>query len=163
MYRYNNLQHNTLTINGQKQQVKGKAMISSVVDTDTLKSVVSDLTPVYEGQVRRAVRKVSLRGNGDCLTEDSIRCYGRPTMVTWTMMTHANVERLDDRTLRLKEKGKTLYVRALGERKIDWETGPATPKTSYENPNKGISAIHIHYRLNPNEETVLRVRLSARK
>lgn len=161
LYRYNNLQHNTLTFNGSKQWVRGKAEISEVVDTDTLKSVVSDLTPVYEGQVRRVVRRVTLKGNGDCQTEDSVRNESRPTVMTWTMMTHAKVQKVDDQTLRLQEKGKSLYLHVSGVRKATWEIKPATPPTAYENQNKGFTAIHIHAMLNPNEETTMRVLLSS--
>ncbi len=162
LYKYGNLQHNTLTFNGSKQWVRGKAEISEVVDTDTLKSVVSDLTPVYEGQVRRVVRRVTLKGNGDCQTEDSVRNESRPTVMTWTMMTRAKVQKVDDQTLRLQEKGKSLYLHVSGVRKATWEIKPATPPTAYENQNKGFTAIHIHAMLNPNEETTMRVLLSSR-
>ena len=94
--------------------------------------------------------------------EDSVRNESRPTVMTWTMMTRAKVQKVDDQTLRLQEKGKSLYLHVSGVRKATWEIKPATPPTAYENQNKGFTAIHIHAMLNPNEETTMRVLLSSR-
>ncbi|HMO25510.1 MAG TPA: heparinase II/III family protein, partial [Tepidisphaeraceae bacterium] len=59
LLRYHNLQHNTLTIDGQLQRVDGRANTIRVGDAKWPFATI-DLSPVYRGQAKRVDRGIRL-------------------------------------------------------------------------------------------------------
>lgn len=141
VYRYNNRTHNTLSFNRKYQYVDGKAQIDKYSELAEHMYVVSDLTSVYEGQVKNVKRAVSLVDKKYVVVEDLIETNEHFTMMTWTMVTSATAKILSENVMLLEQDGKKLYIRVEGPEKIRWRIVPAEPDFSYNSPNPGVSLI----------------------
>ena len=141
VYRYNNRTHNTLSFNRRYQYVEGKAQIDKYSELAEHMYVVSDLTSVYEGQVKNVKRAVSLVDKKYVVVEDLIETNEHFTMMTWTMVTSATAKILSENVMLLEQNGKKLYIRVEGLEKIRWRIVPAEPDFSYNSPNPGVSLI----------------------
>ena len=141
VYRYNNRTHNTLSFNRKYQYVEGKAQIDKYSELAEHMYVVSDLTSVYEGQVKNVKRAVSLVDKKYVVVEDLIETNEHFTMMTWTMVTSATAKILSENVMLLEQNGKKLYIRVEGPEKIRWRIVPAEPDFSYNSPNPGVSLI----------------------
>lgn len=141
VYRYNNRTHNTLSFNRKYQYVEGKAQIDKYSELAEHMYVVSDLTSVYEGQVKNVKRAVSLVDKKYVVVEDLIETNEHFTMMTWTMVTSATAKILSENVMLLEQDGKKLYIRVEGPEKIRWRIVLAEPDFSYNSPNPGVSLI----------------------
>lgn len=141
VYRYNNRTHNTLSFNRKYQYVEGKAQIDKYSELAEHMYVVSDLTSVYEEQVKNVKRAVSLVDKKYVVVEDLIETNEHFTMMTWTMVTSATAKILSENVMLLEQDGKKLYIRVEGPEKIRWRIVPAEPDFSYNSPNPGVSLI----------------------
>ena len=141
VYRYNNRTHNTLSFNRKYQYVDGKAQIDKYSELAEHMYVVSDLTSVYEGQVKNVKRAVSLVDKKYVVVEDLIETNEHFTMMTWTMVTSATAKILSENVMLLEQDGKKLYIRVEGTENIRWRIVPAEPDFSYNSPNPGVSLI----------------------
>lgn len=141
VYRYNNRTHNTLSFNRKYQYVEGKAQIDKYSELAEHMYVVSDLTSVYEGQVKNVKRAVSLVDKKYVVVEDLIETNEHFTMMTWTMVTSATAKILSENVMLLEQDGKKLYIRMEGPENIRWRIVPAEPDFSYNSPNPGVSLI----------------------
>lgn len=141
VYRYNNRTHNTLSFNRKYQYVEGKAQIDKYSELAEHMYVVSDLTSVYEGQVKNVKRAVSLVDKKYVVVEDLIETNEHFTMMTWTMVTSATAKILSENVMLLEQDGKKLYIRVEGPENIRWRIVPAEPDFSYNSPNPGVSLI----------------------
>ena len=70
------------------------------------------------------------------------------TTLWWNMMSHVGkVTQVDNRTLKLEESGKVMWLRIDTDLKIQWEIGDATPANTYESKNPGVKAIRFQARV----------------
>ena len=159
VFRYNNFAHNTLTFNHKKQRVEGTARIDAYSDAKENMFVTSDLTPVYNDQVKKAERTVSLVDLKYATIEDRIETGNRFTKLTWTMVTPASAQIISDRVMLLEKEGKKLYLKVEGPDKIKWNISPAKSAFSYDSPNPGISIIGFDTDLKPATTHKIRVYL----
>lgn len=141
VYRYNNRTHNTLSFNRKYQYVDGKAQIDKYSEQAEHMYVVSDLTSVYEKQVKNVKRAVSLVDKKYVVVEDLIETNEHFTMMTWTVVTSATAKILSENVMLLEQDGKKLYIRVEGPENIRWRIVPAEPDFSYNSPNPGVSLI----------------------
>lgn len=141
VYRYNNLAHNTLSFNRKYQEVKGKAQIDGYSDLENNMYVISDLTSVYEGQVKSVKRAVSLVNKEYVVVEDLIEATKRFAMMTWTMVTPASAKIVSNNVMLLEKEGKKLYIRVEGPKDVRWHISPAQSVFTPDSPNPGISII----------------------
>ncbi len=158
VFRYHNLQHNTLTFDGEEQSVKGDARFIEVVDSFP-GSATADLTSVYAGKAKSVIRQCALRGEDNLYVEDRIETGDKDTRLTWTMVTQADVVQGDNRTLYLSKSGQSMRLYVWGIEPPQWEIVPATPKRDFENPNKEYTIIRFTTPLKASTRTVLRVSL----
>lgn len=141
VYRYNNLAHNTLSFNRKYQEVKGKAQIDGYSDLENNMYVISDLTSVYEGQVKSVKRAVSLVNKEYVVVEDLIEATKRFAMMTWTMVTPASAKIVSNNVMLLEKEGKKLYIKVEGPKNVRWHISPAQSVFTPDSPNPGISII----------------------
>ncbi len=141
IFRYNNFAHNTLTINGQLQQVKGFSSITSSSATPQFMNVTTDLTPVYSGQVSKANRGVAIVNKSYVLVRDELETLPNETTVRWTMATPAAVTMVGDNRAELTKNGKKLTLQVQEPAKVVMKTWPTTPSRAFENPNTGTTLV----------------------
>ncbi len=134
VYRYNNLAHNTLTLNLKYQNVDAKAEIDESSDDENHMYVVSDLTEVYAPHVKSAKRAFSLVDKSYAVIEDQIELADRFAMVTWTLMTTAEVQQVSDKVILLEKDGKKMYMKVDAPEPIRWNIAPAKPRFTFDSP-----------------------------
>jgi len=141
IFRYNNLVHNTLTIDGQYQRVKGYAKIEAFSDNPQDMAVVSDLSTVYEGQAVSLRRGIALRDSKYVVVRDEVEATDKETTLRWTLLTPAQVTVQDGKTVVLSQKGKTVYLTFDATVSIKIKTWSTTPTHDYDAPNPGTTLV----------------------
>lgn len=95
-FTYNNLRHNTLTVNGKDHLVKASAPLS--VSGEGVGAVAeTDLTAIFDGDVKSAVRTAAIVDGEYLRVTDRITAPDRkPATVRWTLVTPAAVKAVAD-------------------------------------------------------------------
>lgn len=164
VYRYNNLVHNTITINNRYQRVDEKADIKVLSTEPNNMSVSSDITKVVSPSIKKAVRKVSLVNKEDVVIIDTVLTDKFFAKLRWNMMTEADkITALDDTTIELQKNGITRYLKLVSPVKMKFYKTAATPVNSGDSPNPGITAIGWEAELPLGAESVIEVTLSKEK
>lgn len=149
IFRYNNLAHNTLTIDDAHQRVKGYARIDRYAEDPSFSFAISDISGVYDTQLKRAKRGVGIMDQQYVLVQDEVETLGRATKLRWTMMTTASVS-LTDRGAILAKEGKTLSLQVIGPENLQMKTWSTTPTTDYDAPNSGTTLVGFECELPAN-------------
>lgn len=112
IFRYNNLNHNTISINNQRHNVKGRAGILETFEQGKELGATIDLTPVLNlnKELRSATRKAVIINDDYLQIDDHIEAGASPADVRWNMVTPAKAAIVDDHTIRLTQQGKTMLV-----------------------------------------------------
>ncbi|MEZ0538965.1 heparinase II/III domain-containing protein [Fibrella arboris] len=163
VFRYNNFAHNTLTINGQLQQVKGHSQITSSSAKPDFMNVTTDLTPIYSEQVAKANRGVAIVNKSYVLVRDELETLPKETTVRWTMATPATVTITGDNRAELTKNGKKLTLQVQAPAKVVMKTWPTTPSRSFENPNTGTTLVGFEVTLPAGSTSALTVLLLPEK
>ncbi len=151
IFRYNNLSHNTLVVNGQHQIVSGKASFTRFSNDKPFNHAVMDMSNVYLGQLEKALRGAALLPTGQILIQDEITALDKPASIRWAMATPAQVAIKDDLNADLKLNGKTMAFQLLGDLPARLTTYSTEPKADYDEPNPNTIMIGFEVRLEPNQ------------
>jgi len=103
--------HNTITINDQLYHVDGKASIIDFKD-GVQPEVTIDLTPLYNGNITSAHRRVVKESGSSILIDDLIEINDSTKLITWGMMTVADVQPTKTGAI-LSQEGKELELTIL--------------------------------------------------
>lgn len=112
----NNFGHSTISVNDQMHVVDGMA---SFVDfkTGSTPEATIDLSPTFAGQLKSAKRKFTKDSNTSLVIEDQIEVAEETSMITWQLMTTADVEIVKGGAI-LKKDGKILKLDNLSHPEI---------------------------------------------
>jgi len=157
--RLNNFVHNTLTVDGQHQQVKGYAEIDRYSDDTDFQFAISNIGSVYEGQLKEAVRGIGIIGQQYVLVQDEIEALDKPTTIRWNMLTPAEVMIKDDVRAILEKDGQKLALKVVGPAGIQLTTWSTEPTTDYDAPNPGTIRVGFDYELKAGESATFKVLL----
>ena len=168
VYRYNNIAHSTLSVNGQNHNPKGFAPITEVYDqADTLGGRV-DLTNTLSPEVKSAVRTFKLVNEDVLYIIDEITApEDRDAHVEWRMMTQTRVELEKNREV-LSKSGKRMilstessdpgvtveYAKWKAERPADW------PEGSFDRKNSGYTVAGYKVIVPAGKSVILTTKLS---
>lgn len=160
IFRYNNLAHNTLTFNDSFQQVTGTCKIESWSDKPTNMFATSDITPVYAGQVKKAIRTASLIDKSYVSIKDEIETLAFSTKVRWTLLTEA-LPKLNQKsnTIELTKNGEKLLIKVKSTAKISLKTWSTKSTNAYDVPNSGTYLVGFEAQLPEKSKTILSVLL----
>lgn len=113
VFRYNNLNHNTLTINNQRHNANERAEIINNYNTKKEKGAEVDLTAVLNlnNELKSATRKAIIVNNDYLKIEDQIETNDKSVDLRWNMVTPANAEIADNSTIKLSLQGKIMYLK----------------------------------------------------
>lgn len=140
IFRYNNLAHNTLTIDNAHQRVEGYAKIDRYSDDPAFSYAISDISGVYNGQVKQAQRGVGILDEQYVIVQDEVETLDRATKLRWTMMTMADVTLTEHGAILIKD-GKKLNLQVQGPPNLQMRTWSTTPTTDYDAPNPGTTLV----------------------
>jgi len=162
IFRYTNFWHNTLTVNEALQQVNGVAPMIRYSDSKPNPEAVFDLSDVYQGQLRKAIRSVSLDGR-NVTVRDDCKAGDKEAVVRWSMVTPAEVDIQSATKAILKKDGKTLAFEVMCPKETKIATWSTEPRSDWDEPNPGTRIIGFEVKLAANEETDVTVIMSPGK
>jgi hypothetical protein len=158
VFRYNNLSHSTITVDGQHQLVDGFAPIvrhAGSQDAEHEAHTVIDMSATYAGQVERAWRGVKLLTDGRVLVQDEVRALPDregETVVRWAMATPGTIERSDAGEAVLLSGDERLHLRLTGlEALPQWKEWSLEPPNEWDSPNRGRRLVGFELALRPGE------------
>jgi hypothetical protein len=137
VFRYNNFVHNTLTINNQLQSVTGKALITSSSDQQSMINAVTDITSVYNGQLKKSVRGIAIVDNQYVMVRDEAETLASETVMRWNLLTSAAVTITGNNSAELVKNGKKLTLKVIEPATVSMKTWSTDPPHAYDAPNPG--------------------------
>ncbi|MDR1097862.1 MAG: heparinase II/III-family protein [Tannerella sp.] len=139
----NNYAHSTLTVNNRLHKVNGEATLLEVKE-GARPEAVFDITGPYEG-VLKSVRRTFTKGSDVSLTvTDEIETLPETEMITWQLMTTADVELIKGGAI-LRQEGKTLRLNNLSH--PDWQLSLVSldpAPMALDRQIKGLKRIDLH-------------------
>jgi len=138
VFRYINQVHNTLTVNGQEQRVKGSATLSGCKGDGNFTGARVDLSPLYRGQLARAGRGIAICDGRYVVVRDEIKAGDSAATVRWSMLTPASVHITGPGRAELTQHGKKLSLIVKGTGPVEMRTWASDPPPhDYDTPNPG--------------------------
>ena len=151
IYRMNNHSHNVITIDNQHQQVKGYGKIDAYSDAEAFSYVVSDISSVYDGQMKQVVRGVAMKDGKYVVVRDEVETLGKETKLKWAMFTFADVE-LGENSAILNQDNKKLYIQVKSPSNVEMKTWSTVPTNDYDAPNPGTVMVGFECNLPANSK-----------
>jgi hypothetical protein len=158
IYRMNNHSHNVISINNQHQQVNGYGKIDAYSDDEAFSFAVSDITSVYENQMKQVVRGVAIKDGKYVVVRDEVEALEQETKLKWAMFTFADVE-LGDNAAVLTKDNKRLHMRVKGPENVVMKTWSTAPMNDYDAPNPGTVMVGFESDLPPGTKASFEVLL----
>lgn len=121
----NNFGHSTISVNDQLHKVDGMAEIVDFKSGSKPEAVI-DLTPVFKGQLKKAQRKFSKDSPISLTIEDDFVLAENTKLITWQLMTTADVEIIDGGVI-LRKDGKQIKLENLSHPQIPIIVVPLDP------------------------------------
>lgn len=138
VFRYNNMAHNTLTINNEYHRVEGHAPIVSTSDDSLFMSSVVDLSTVLEDQVQSAKRGIAIADKKYVVVRDEITTNNnKETTIRWTMLTPANAKITGNNSITLTKDNKKLKFEVLEPANVKVKTWSTKSKNDWDADNTG--------------------------
>jgi hypothetical protein len=106
-----NFGHSTLSVNNELHVVDGLATIAEFKDGESPEATF-DMTPTFKGQLKSAKRRFVKDGPTSLLIEDDIMVSDETKVITWQLMTTADVQIVDGGAL-LMQDGESLKLENL--------------------------------------------------
>jgi hypothetical protein len=160
--RMNNYFHSTLTIDGALQRVDGYAKIDRFSDQSAFSFAISDMSTVYNGQLKQAKRGIGMVDQAYVMIRDEVVTLDEQTVLQWRMLTEANVS-LEGNKAILKKDGKRLHLIPDGSMPFEMKTWSTVPTTDYDAPNPGTIMVGFEAILPANSITFFQVLLVPEK
>ena len=143
VFKYNNFNHNTLSINNQKHNATGKATIIESFEKDKELGAKLDLTAALNlnNEVKLATRKAVIVDNSYLKIEDFIESNSNPVDLRWNMVTRATAKIIDKNTIILSQKGKVMLVKFTSDSSLTLvlrpSVDPSKIKAEFKEGNYG--------------------------
>ena len=163
VYRYSNLAHNTLTVNGQLQTVAGNAPIISSSVTPQFLNATTDLTELYKGSLAKAHRGLAIVNQAYVVVRDELETTPNPATVRWPLLTSATVTLTGKNRAELTKDGKKLIVQVQEPADVTLKTWSTDPPHDYDAPNPGTTLLGFEVTMPPNAKGNLTVLLIPEK
>lgn len=156
IFRYGTYSHNTLIIDDQQQLVKGYAGIEKHSDSQEFMYAISDLSSVYEGQLKKTVRGMGIKDEKYAVIRDEVETLDRPTKFRWNMLTYADVQ-LGAKEAVLCIDGKKLMLKVQGPDNVEMKTWSTAPTNDYDAENPGTIMVGFECELPANSTQIFEV------
>jgi hypothetical protein len=160
VFRLNNLNHSTISINGAKHNVSGATTLTSVINSNNELGAVVDLTPALSDEAASATRTVKLVNEKDLVVIDEVKALpGKAAVVRWVMVTPATPT-VETGGITLKYGGQTMYLSAQGTYKPSYKTWSTTSTNSYDATNPGTYMVGFEATVTANQTATFTTTLS---
>lgn len=159
VFRYNNLAHNTLTVNNQYQKVSGKTTIDSYSAQANMLNAVTDMSPVYATYLNKSVRGLAIVDNQYVMVRDEIETSGTAALIRWNLVTSATVTITGSNSAELVRNGKKLNLKVTANTDITMKTWSTVSPNSWDAANPGTTMIGFESTIPANTNASLTVLL----
>ena len=159
IFRYNNLVHNTITVNNELQKVDGYAPITSSSTNPVFMSAVADMSDVYKGLLAKTKRGVAIADRKYVVVRDEIETLNKETTIRWTLLTPADVNIRGKNEVELTKNGKELLVRVDEPANVTMKTWTTVPPNSFDAANPGTTLTGFEVTFPANTKATLVVSL----
>lgn len=159
VFRYNNMSHNTLTINGKYHSVKGFVPITDVYSDTHRLGASLEMTELFGGDIKTAIRKIVLVNKRYLSVIDQIQATEQAASVRWTMVTGATPRMLNNNSVELKKNGKYVHLIVDSPSIASLSIIDNVSKNSYDDSNEGTCRIIIDVNLKSMQKEEIKVRL----
>ncbi len=139
--RLNNHGHNTITPGERLQEPQAVAPLVRYASTTARAFAVADLSAAYPSTAARLQRGLAMLDRARVLVQDEAVALPAGMPLTWRLLTEARVTIDSARVATLVRDGRTLRAEILAPAHACFTTRAATPKSSRENPNHGITVL----------------------
>ena len=137
-----NFGHSTISVNNQLHLVDGKATIIDFKAGERPEATI-DMTPTFEGLLKSASRRFVKDGPASLLIEDDIEISEETELVTWQLMTQADVQIVDGGAI-LSQAGKSIKVENLSHPEFTMSVISLNPAPLYVDTQKeGLKRLEI--------------------
>lgn len=154
VFRLNNFAHSTLIFNNQLQNAKGYAKIDAWSEEADQLNAISDLSQIFENQVKSVKRGISIGQEKFVTVRDEIATSDKPVTMRWNLLTPAAVRIIDGKTVELSQNGKKMYLIFDTKASIDVKTWSTEPPHDYDAPNPGTRFVGFETTIPAHSEAV---------
>jgi len=156
-----NFGHSTISVNNELHVVDGKASIIDFKSGENPEATI-DMTPTFEGQLKSVSRRFVKDGPASLLIEDNIEISEETKLITWQLITQANVQIVDGGAI-LSQEGKSIKIENLSHPELTMSVISLNPPPLYiDTMKEGLKRLEIRIPawIIEGEELSLRVRLA---
>ena len=141
-YRMRTEGHNTLTVDGENQDLDAKAPLTAAGTSGNTLYAIANLDQAYKSKLSAWSRGVEILDDQRVLVQDEITPT-KPVDVVWNFHTFASVEIAPDgRSATLARNGATMRVRILAPDAARFSMASAQPPAPQE-PNPGLTNLIV--------------------
>jgi len=159
VFRYNNMAHNTLTLNGKKQLVTGNSAVDNFVKAADTTSVGLNLTSLYKNDATRCQRNAAIVSNRYVEIRDTIQAGPNSLTVRWNLLTQAVPQKVNEKIICLSQSTKKLYLIFEGTEAVTAKAWSTRPPTSYEEKNSDTFFTGFEFQVPANASRVIKVKM----
>lgn len=159
VFRYNNFVHNTLTVDSQLQVVSGYAPIVKYSGNPKMINAVADISGIYTGQLKKAVRGIAIPEKKYVIVRDEIETPEEKRTVRWTLLTPAEVAITGKNTAELSKNGKKMILKVVSPSNVEMKTWSTKPPHEYDAENPGTILVGFETVIPANSKATLTVLL----
>ena len=149
VFRLTNYIHNTLTVNGNLQNVKGFAPLIAAKNHLDLPRVTVDLKEIYP-DLKKSIREIAVVDKKFVTVTDQLQTGNKESLVRWQLLTPANVKIDKDKAV-LEKNGKKLVLTVKGL-PVKWKIWSTQPPRSYDASNKGTRLVGFEINIPANTQ-----------
>lgn len=141
----NNFGHSTLTVNGEMHTADARATLIREERRTDQAEVTFDLSPLFGQNMEKAHRSFIRISEDELKIVDNLACSPHTRLVTWQMMTQAEVTVQKDHLV-LSQDGHTLYLMVVSKGSSEVEVVDLSPPPlPYDKEIPDLKRIDIHF------------------
>lgn len=159
VFRYNNFVHNTLTVNGKKHMADAFVSIGKVINKGSQLGAELDLSPLFAGSIKKAVRRIVLNDESVLAVTDEIKAGKQDADICWTMFTSASPKVVSGRTVELCKDGKRLRMVIESPSVASFKVLDNVPGHDYDTPNPGTYRVTANVRIKAGSKATIKIKL----
>jgi oligo-alginate lyase len=159
VFRLNNLAHNTLTFNGNKQLVAGNSTVDNFVNTTDRKSVDLNLTSLYQNDVKSCIRTGAIVSSRYVEIKDVVQASSKALTVRWNLLTQAIPAKISNKIVCLTQSTKKLYLIFDGTDNVTAKAWSTRPPNTYEEQNADTYFTGFEYTIAASATQTITVKL----
>lgn len=136
IFRMNTFSHNVLIVDDEQQRVNGHAKIDRYSDEENFMFSISDISRVYDSQLKSASRGIALKDLQYTIVRDEFETLDKATKLRWQMVTNSTVV-LGEKEATLTDNGKILKLKIQGPDNLQMKIWSTAPTNNYDAENPG--------------------------